>query len=50
MNNEPIQFLPVAPFWRKSELARRKTQRVLCWGIVLGSVITTAVAITIILL
>lgn len=50
MNQEPIQFLPVAPFWRKAEQSRRRAERAFCWGVVIGSLLTAAVASALILL
>ena len=46
MNHEPIQFLPVAPFWRPEPKPR--TQRALCIGIAIGSALTLVVAVVMI--
>jgi len=47
MNNEPIEFLPVRRDWLKP--AQTNRTRDLCWGIVIGSVVTVAVAVILIL-
>ena len=44
MNQEPMQFLPVAPFWRQRKPSR-KVERAFCWGVVIGSALTLIVAV-----
>jgi hypothetical protein len=45
-----IAFLPTTAFWLQPEAAKRRVERAFIAGIILGTVLTTAVAIITILL
>ena len=45
MNHEPIQFLPVAPFWKAADHAHRKAQRAFITGLIVGTAGTFLVAL-----
>ena len=47
MNHEPIQFLPIAPFWKQAQTANRKAASAFVFGAVCGSIGTVLVAVVI---
>lgn len=45
MNHEPIQFLPVTPFWKQAERAQRKSAWAFVFGVIAGTVGTLLAAL-----
>jgi hypothetical protein len=44
MNHEPIQFLPIAPFWKQAQNANRKAAHAFLLGLVIGTAGTVLAA------